>query len=367
MQITAVVLDEVGGPVAVREVELDPPRTGEVLVRMRASGVCHSDQHSIVGDSPVQVPCIHGHEGAGDVVAVGPGVHSVAEGDRVALNWLPSCGDCFYCRRDQHELCGTVTAEIWSGFMPDGTSRLWHEGRPIHNYCGISTWADHMVVDERCCQVVDPRVPYEVAAVIGCAVSTGVGAAVRRGGVGPGDRLAVVGVGGVGLSVIMGARMAGAERIIAIDREPTKEALATELGATDFVLAGENDVDGVLELTEGRGADVVVEAIGNVKLQQRWLDAVRPGGTMVLVGLPPDGTETSFVAADLSRSEKTITGSFYAGADAGQAIDDLCAAYLDGRLPVDRLISMRVPIQAIQDALDAMVAGTVGRAVIIHD
>ncbi len=367
MKITAVTLDAIGGPIHVESLDLGDPLSGEVLVKMGASGVCHSDQHVVTGQHDADLPCVLGHEGAGEVVAVGANVVTVQIGDRVALNWVPSCKACFYCDRQQHHLCPNVIQKIWTGYMADGTSRISRSGQPILHYSGISTWADHMVVPAECCQIVDPEVPYEVAAVVGCAVATGVGAALHRGNIKPGDRVAVVGAGGVGLSAIMGAKMAEADQIIAVDREPAKKQLSMDLGATDFVEADAQAIERVVELTAGRGADVVLEAIGNTRLQEEWLGAVRPGGTMVLVGVPSTSDSTKFISANLIRSEKAIKGSYFAARDPGRAIDDLCTAYLDGRLPVDRLISKRVPIEEVQDAIDAMLSGTEGRAVITFE
>ena len=367
MKITAVVLDRVGGPVSVDTLDLDEPRAGEVLVKMAASGVCHSDQHVVTGRHPGDLPCVLGHEGAGEVVALGPDVTQVQVGDRVALNWIPSCKTCFYCERGQHHLCREIVGPLWAGFLMDGTSRLSRGNQMIHHYSGISTWANHMVVPQACCSVLDAAVPFEVAALIGCAVSTGVGAALHQGNVGPGDRVAVVGAGGVGLSVIMGAAMAGAERIIAVDREPAKRDVALALGATDFVMSDGSAIEEVRALTGGRGADVVFEAIGNPGLQQSWIDGVRPGGVLVLVGIGGTTETTPFNCAELTRGHKSIKGSYFAATDAGQAIEDLCAAYLAGRLPVDRLISKRVRIDDVQQALDAMLSGTEGRTVIVYD
>jgi Zn-dependent alcohol dehydrogenase len=375
MKIRAVVLDAVGGPVRVDTLDLAEPRAGEVLVRMRAAGVCHSDQHVITGRHSADLPCVLGHEGAGEVAAVGPGVETVRAGDRVALNWLPSCNSCFYCSHGQEHLCREVVSRLWPGFMMDGTSRLSRNGETIRHYSGVSTWAEHMVVAQECCVPLHDDVPFEVAALIGCAVATGVGAARHRGNVGRGDRVAVVGAGGVGLSVIMGAALVGAERIIAVDREATKRDLATSLGATDFVEAGSgaeggsigHAVDEVIGLTGGRGADVVFEAIGNPRLQQEWIRGVRPGGTLVLVGIPGHDETTLFNSAELSRLSKTVKGSYYASTDAGRAIDDLCGAYLTGRLPVDRLISQRYRIGDVQHAIDAMLSGSEGRTVITFD
>jgi len=367
MKIQAAVLDRLGGPVRVETIDLDEPRSGEVLVKMGAAGVCHSDYHSIVGDSPADLPCVVGHEGAGEIIAIGPDVDTVRVGDRVALNWLPSCNDCFYCGHDQHHLCREITDTVWSGFMADGTSRLSHDGRELRHYSAVSTWADHMVVDARCCQPIPDEVPYDVAAIICCAVATGVGAALHRGKVGPGDHVAIVGAGGVGLSTIMGAKLAGAETIIAIDRVADKEAMALELGATHFVAGDDSAVARVRALTDGRGADAVFESVGHPALQRTWIEGVRPGGTLVLVGLPSTDTITEFVAADLARQEKTITGSYFAATDAGQAIHDLCTAYVQQRLPLDKLISKRLRLQDINEALDAMLTGAEGRVVITFD
>ncbi len=367
MKTVAVTLNSVGGPVQVETLDLSEPLDGEVLVKMGAAGICHSDQHAITGQHGAELPCVLGHEGAGEVVAVGPNVKKIRVGDRVALNWVPSCGVCFYCIRQQQHLCSDGTERIWSGLLADGTSRISRDGQPILHYCGISTWSEHMVVAEVSCRRIPDAVPYEVAALIGCGVATGVGASVHRGQLSEGDTVVVVGAGGVGLSAVMGANMAGAERIIAVDRAASKKTLSINLGATHFVTADDRAIDEVLILTEGRGADVVIEAIGNTALQESWLRAVRPGGTMVLVGVPSTSDSTSFISADLIRSEKTIKGSYYAAADTGQAIDDLCAAYLQGRLPVDRLISKRVAIQDIQLAIDAMLTGAEGRTVIAFD
>tara|TARA_B110000014_G_scaffold264282_1_gene264615 strand:+ start:4781 stop:5884 length:1104 start_codon:yes stop_codon:yes gene_type:complete len=367
VKINAVTLDVVGGPVQVEEVDLEQPHEGEVLVKMGASGVCHSDQHSITGQHPADLPCVVGHEGAGEVVAVGSGVSSVKVGDHVALNWQPNCGNCFYCDRSEHALCREVTNRVWSGYMADGTSRISRDGKPLLHYSGVSTWADHMVVDQACCEVIPDEVPYEVAAIIGCAVATGVGAAIYRGQVSPDHRVVVVGAGGVGLSAIMGASMAGAKQIIAVDQALEKELMARELGATDFILSSDRDVEKVLEMTEGRGADVVIEAIGVPRIQQIWLDGVRPGGNLVLVGVPSVEDDSTFGSANLIRMQKTITGSYFSATDTGKAIRDLCEVYLEGLLPIDRLISRRVRINEIQEALNWMLTGKEGRIVITFD
>ena len=247
MQVRAVTLDSVGGPVRVEQLDLEEPRHVEVLVKLGASGLCHSDQHAISGHHGAELPCVLGHEGAGEVVSIGPEVRTVEIGDRVALNWIPSCGTCFFCLRNQQHLCSDGSQRIWSGYLLDGTSRISRNGQPIFHYCGISTWSEYMVVAEVNCQRIPDSVPFEVAALIGCGVATGVGAAIQRGEVSKGDVVVVVGAGGVGLSAVMGAQLAGAERIISVDRELAKESLSKELGATDFIYAGEQAIEEVLK------------------------------------------------------------------------------------------------------------------------
>ena len=367
MQVRAVTLDSVGGPVRVEQLDLEEPRHGEVLVKLGASGLCHSDQHAISGHHGAELPCVLGHEGAGEVVSIGPEVRTVEIGDRVALNWIPSCGTCFFCLRNQQHLCSDGSQRIWSGYLLDGTSRISRNGQPILHYCGISTWSEYMVVAEVNCQRIPDSVPFEVAALIGCGVATGVGAAIQRGEVSKGDVVVVVGAGGVGLSAVMGAQLAGAERIISVDRELAKESLSKELGATDFIYAGEQAIEEVLTITQGRGADVVIEAVGVPALQESWLAAVRRGGTFVYVGIPSETDVTKIFTADFIRSEKSIKGSYYAAMDSALAIDQLCAAYLEGRLPVDKLITKRIALENIQVGLDALGAGEQGRVVIANE
>lgn len=367
MRIRAAVLEAISTPVVVDTLDLAPPQAGEVLVRMGAAGVCHSDQHSVTGHSPTPMPCVLGHEGTGEVVEVGPRVETVRPGDRVVLNWRPSCRMCFYCHQGQSHLCPELVTSLWDGYMADGTSRLSRGGEIVYHYSGVSTWAEYTVVPEVCCTVVDAAVPFEVAALIGCGVATGVGAALNRANLSPGSHVVAIGAGGVGLSVIMGAVMAGARKIIAVDRQPTKRELAMALGATEFLVAGDSAVEQVVDITGGRGADVVFEAIGSPRLQETWIDGVRPGGTLVLVGVSGMDETSAFNCAALVRSQRTIKGSYFTASDPDRSIRDLCAAYLDGRLPVDRLISKRVGIEETPLALDAMLTGTEGRVVIVFD
>lgn len=364
MKTRGVVLKNVGEPVSVESLDLTDPRPGEVLVRIGAAGICHSEQNTITGHSPANVPCVLGHEGAGEVVGLGQGVSTVRMGDRVVLNWLPNCGACFYCRSDQHHLCQEVADPLWAETLIEGGTPISLGATPVSRYCGTATWSEHMVVAEQTCVPVSADVPYEVAAVIGCAVATGVGAAVSTGQARSGECVVVVGVGGVGLSAVMGAAASGAGRIIAVDIKPNKRDLAFDLGVTDFLDANDDPVAEVLDMTSGRGADLVIEATGLPHLQQTWISGVRPGGRLVLVGLSgPDGM-AAFHGASLTRLGKSVKGSYFAGMDSARAIADLCDRYLKGSFPVDRLITKRVDIDDVQLALDAMLAGTEGRTVI---
>ena len=363
MEITAAVLYGLGRPLQVRSIDLAPPRAGEVLVKMRSAGVCHSDYHLMTGHSTVPLPVVLGHEGAGEVAALGPGAERLEPGDRVVLNWLPACRRCWFCERGREHLCRDAVAPFWEGTMADGTSRMSGDGTIIM-HSTVSTWAEYTVVPQETCVPIERDVPFEVAALMGCAVATGVGAVRHRAAVEAGSSVAVFGVGGVGLSIVMGARLAGAERIVAIDQSDAKRQLALDLGATEFVVAGDDAPAVVRDLTGGRGADYVFEAIGLPGLQEACLDATRRGGTLVYVGIAPMGSTTPVPAADLARTENTIMGSYFAATDPVRALADLQRHYLDGALPVDRLISGRYELPAINDAIDAMLSGAEGRGVI---
>lgn len=359
-------LDAIGTPVVIDSVDLGGPWSGEVLVRIGAAAVCHSDQHPIDGHSPTVIPCVLGHEGAGEVAGIGSEVEKVQIGDRVVLNWLPGCATCFYCRRGQSHLCPELVASLWY-VHGDGTSRLSRRGETIFHYSAVSTWAEYTVVPEVCCTVIDPTVPSEVAALIGCG-----GGHRGRGSpppCRPRPRLASSGGGrrGRGPERDHGRGHGGDRTDSAVDRQPAKRDLAMMLRVTDFLAAGDSAVEQVLELTGGRGADVVFEAVENPRLQEAWIDGVRPGGTLVLVGMSAITDTSAFNCAALVRSEKTIKGSYFAASDPDRTIKELCTAYLEGRLPVDRLISSGSESRRSKLALDAMLASTEGRVAILFD
>lgn len=361
----AAVFYEQGSPFRVEEVELAEPRAGEVLVRVGAAGVCHSDWHLMTGATNHPLPVVPGHEGAGVVTAVGDGVTRLKPGDHVALNWAPSCGHCFYCLRDRPSLCETTVGPVWAGTMMDGTTRLSRNGRPIYHFSALACFAEYTVVPEACCVPLAKDIPLEIAALIGCAVTTGVGAVLNTAKVQPGSSVVVYGAGGVGLNIIMAAKLAGASRIIAVDSQEAKGDLAKQFGATDVVMAGPDTVAAIKRLTNGRGADTVFEAIGLTAVQEQCLDAVRPGGLVVYVGLSPMGSSTNLPGAIIARQEKTITGSYYGSANTARDFPKYAELYQQGLLDLDRLISKRYTLDQINDAYADMLTGELARGVIV--
>ena len=240
-------------PFRIETVDLEPPRAGEVLVKIAAVGICHSDWHLVTGDTKHPFPVIAGHEGAGVVQAVGQGVANIKVGDHVVLSWAPSCGHCFYCLRDRPNLCETYTAPIWAGTMLDGTTRHSLNGKALYSYCGLAAFATHTVVPHQSCVVIDKEIPLESACLVGCAVATGVGAALFTAHVQPGETCVVFGCGGVGLNIIQGCKLAGASQIIAVDTEPKKIWVAKHFGATSAVMSTDNVPDIARHYTNGRG------------------------------------------------------------------------------------------------------------------
>ena len=368
MRIRAAVLHAPGEPFRIEELALDPPRAGEVLVRLAACGVCHSDWHVATGDTRHPAPVVAGHEGAGVVEAVGDGVGDVRAGDHVVLSWAPNCGSCFYCQRGKPNLCDTYTAPIWAGTMLDGTTRLHRNGgQPVYSYCGTAAFATHTVVPRASCVVVRRDVPLDRACLVGCAVATGVGAAMYTAGVRPGESVVVLGCGGVGLSVLQGAKLCGAGHLIGVDRSPEKLRLAKHFGAQSEILATDGaDVPArVRDLTGGRGADHAFEAVGLPTLQEQAFRCVRPGGTLTLTGLSPMGSTTNFPAAVIARQEITIRGSYYGGVNPQRDFPMLVELYVAGKLDLDAMVSRRYALDEINDAFRDMLQGAAARGVIV--
>jgi S-(hydroxymethyl)glutathione dehydrogenase/alcohol dehydrogenase len=359
------VLRELDEPMTVEDVELAPPGPGEVEVRLAASGVCHSDWNVITGATANPLPAVLGHEGAGVVESVGEGVDTVAEGDHVILSWLPACGRCYYCSRGRQVLCDVAMADMFRGTLPGGTLRLSQNGTPLYHYSYLSAFAERCIVPEGCCVPIREDAPLEVAALVGCAVMTGYGAAVSRARVEAGGSIAIFGAGGVGLSAIMGARLAGAAVIAAVDPFAFRRKTALELGATHALDPGSDDVPTALrDLTGGRGADAAIDSAGAPGVLAHAYATVRRGGTVVAVGLPPEGVSAELPASDLARQEKVITGSFYGSCSPQVDMPRVLDLYMDGLLPLHRLVSRSYPLDGINDAFAAMNAGEVARAVI---
>jgi S-(hydroxymethyl)glutathione dehydrogenase/alcohol dehydrogenase len=365
MKIQAALVTAPQQPIRVETLDLDPPRAGEVLVQIKACGVCHSDYHLLTGATKHPLPVVPGHEGAGIVEAVGNGVTQFQPGDHVVLNWAPACGRCFYCLRGRPNLCGTFVGPIWGGVMLDGTPRLSWNGEAVYHFSALAAFAEYAVVPQETCVVVRSDVLLSVAALVGCAVTTGVGAVLYTAQVQPGDRVAVFGCGGVGLSVMMGAQLAGAQQIIAVDRIPHKLELAKQFGATDVIDASSVDaIEMVRHMTAARGADVTFEAVGLPQLQTDCVEATRPGGKAVLVGLSAMDSTTPLSGAKIVRQEKTVIGSYYGTAHTARDFPLLLELYTAGKLHLERLISRTYRLAEINTAFDAMLNGEVARGVV---
>jgi S-(hydroxymethyl)glutathione dehydrogenase / alcohol dehydrogenase len=365
MKIKAAVFYEPGTPFVVEELDLEEPRDHEVLIKIAAAGVCHSDWHLMTGATQHTLPVVPGHEGAGIVVAIGPGVTRVETGDHVALNWAPNCGECFYCLHEKPSLCDTFIAPIWAGTMLDGSPRLSKNGKPVYHFSALACFAEYAVVPEASCVKLNKDIPLTIAALIGCAVTTGVGAVLNTAKVRAGSSVVVYGAGGVGLSIIMGAKLAGASRIIAVDTHAAKGEFSRSFGATDFLLTGPETILMIKHLTDGRGADFVFEAVGLPAVQEECLAAVRPGGTVILAGLAPMGSGTNFPGAVIARQEKTITGTYYGSANPVRDFPLYADLYRQGMLDLGSLISRTYPLEEINQAYSDMLSGEVARGLIL--
>lgn len=361
----AAILYEPKQPLRVEDVELDGPRDGEVLVRIGAAGVCHSDYHFMNGDRPANLPCVLGHEGAGVVEEVGRGVTAVAPGDHVVLLFRANCGHCEFCSQGRPALCW-MADQLRTGHMLDGTSRLHRNGAEIKHFSGVSCFAERAIVPEQGVVRIGPEIPMEVAALVGCAVMTGVGAVMNTARVMPGAAVLVVGAGGVGLNCVMGSALVGAHPIIVADLVDSKLETAMDFGATHAINAATQDLGReVRQLTKAEGVDFAFEAIGNPKALRQAFDAVRRGGTTVAVGIAPHGAEASFNMGELVAMEKTVRGSYYGSTRPQADMPHLLELYQAGRLPIDRLISRRYPLSEVNEAYRALLAGEVARSVLI--
>jgi S-(hydroxymethyl)glutathione dehydrogenase/alcohol dehydrogenase len=367
MRMQAAVFWEPGTSIDVREVELAPPREGEVLVRIAACGVCASDLHVVDGDIPEPLPLVLGHEASGVVVDTGPGVDRPAVGDHVVLALVPSCGDCASCRGGRRNFCELGAAMAATGTLADGTSRLSTEGTELRHFNSVSSFAEYAVVPHSVAVPIRHDIPLDVAALVGCAVLTGYGGVVRTAGVEEGASVAVWGCGGVGQNAVQAARLAGAGPIVAVDTRPECLALAESFGATHAVhaVATADPAAAVRELTGG-GAEYVFEAIGREEtIRQAW-DALRPGGTAVVLGLPPKGSTVTIDTWGFI-NEKTLKGSFLGSARIDEDVPRIVDLYAEGELHLDELVSRRIPLAELPEAFDRLRAGDGLRQVVVFD
>jgi S-(hydroxymethyl)glutathione dehydrogenase / alcohol dehydrogenase len=367
MRMRASVLFGEGEACRVEEVELLPPRRGEVLVRMAAAGICHSDLHVIDGIIKKPFPVILGHEGAGIVQEVGEGVTLVKPGDRVILSWTPDCGRCPFCHAGRPNLCDN-RAPYAAGTMADGSVRVMLDGQPVYNYAGVSSYGEYTVVPEHGAIPITLDVPLSVMALVGCAVTTGVCAVINTAQVEPGSTVAVYGCGGVGLNAIQGAALVNASPIIAIDVMPSKLEMAAQFGATHLVNAREVDpVQAVMRLTDNRGADYAIEAIGNPAVMNQAFRCLKKHGTAVAIGIGAPDAEIPIPAQWLVYGERRLVGSFYGSARPRVDFERMLRLYQAGKLKLDELITRRIGLDGVNEAFAAMRAGEVARSVIVFE
>jgi Zn-dependent alcohol dehydrogenase len=351
---------------AIEPLDLAPPRPREVCVRIMATGLCHSDLHVIDGDMAVPLPAVLGHEGAGIVERVGEGVTRVRPGDHVALSWAPECGVCRHCVAGRPNLCTASAPRVLDGTLLDGTCRLADaDGCAIYHYSFLSTFAEHAVVPEASCIPIDRDVPFAPASLVGCAVMTGIGAVLNTAKVRAGSTVAVLGLGGVGLNVVQGAALSGAARIIGIDANPAKATAGRAFGMTDYLEPAAGPLEGqVRALLGGERVDYAFEAVGHPSTMAAAYDITERGGTVVYIGIAPDGARLELPATRLPREEKIVTGSFYGGARPLIDFPAILRLYRQGRVKLDELVTERLPLSAINEGFDRLRRGDALRIVV---
>ncbi len=364
-RIKAAVIHQVNTPLKIETVDLEPPRTGEVQVKIAATGICHSDLHNIKGHREPAFPAILGHEGTGFVEAVGDGVTSLKAGDRVILSFRPNCGRCHYCVSGVPVLCDGHKGS--RKVMCDGTSRVSLGGKPLYVSTRLGTFAEKIVCPEEQAIPITGDVPHEVAALIGCCVTTGVCAVTNAAQVPPGSSVVVIGCGGVGLNAIQGARLAGASQIIAIDILDNKLEYAREFGATHTINSERADAEKEVRRITGGGADYAVEAIGLAATVEQAVECIRPGGKAVIVGMAPEGDLARIDAYKLVAQQKTLMGTGYGNARQRIDIPRMVDHYLSKRLDLDRLVSRRYRLEEINEGFSALQRGEVKRGVIVFN
>jgi S-(hydroxymethyl)glutathione dehydrogenase/alcohol dehydrogenase len=367
MKTRAAVAWEAGKPLSIEEVDLEGPKQGEVLVRLVATGVCHTDAFTLSGEDPEGAfPAILGHEGGGVVEEIGPGVTSVAVGDHVIPLYTPECGECKFCTSGKTNLCQKIRVTQGQGVMPDGTSRFSQNGKKILHFMGTSTFSEHTVLPEISVARVNKEAPLEKVCLLGCGITTGIGAVLYTAKVEPGSTVAVFGLGGVGLSCIQGAVMAKAERIIAVDINPDKEAMARSLGATDFVNPKDYDApiqEVIVELTDG-GVDYSFEAVGNTKLMRAALECCHKGwGESTIIGVAGSGQEICTRPFQLVTG-RVWRGSAFGGVKGRSQLPGMVDQYMQGGIKVDEMITHTMGLEDINEAFDLMHDGKSIRSVV---
>jgi S-(hydroxymethyl)glutathione dehydrogenase/alcohol dehydrogenase len=363
----AAVLHAYEQPLAIEEISVEAPHAGEVLIRLAASGVCRSDLHVQHGRSPVaRLPMVLGHEGAGVVIEVGSGVAGLAVGDPVVIALYGPCGDCGDCRAGRLERCASETRRNnMFGLMPDGSTRLSLAGRPVHPMVGAGTLAEYSLVRDAQAVAIPPDLPLDLACLIGCGVTTGVGAVLNVARVAAGASVAVIGCGGVGLCVVQAARIAGAARIVAVDTQASKLDLASDLGATHLapIEPGESAAEAIRAHISG-GVDYAFEVVGSPTLVREALLATRPGGMAVMIGAPPEGAELTLDARQIF-SDRTLVGTLGGGNVPMRDIPRIVELWRSGRLQLDKLVSQRLPLERVNEAFAALEQGRLARSVVL--
>ncbi|MGO9659127.1 MAG: zinc-binding dehydrogenase [Acidimicrobiales bacterium] len=367
----AAVLRAPGSPVRVEDVDLAPPRPGELLVRVEAAGVCHTELHYMSGDIPCPLPIVLGHEGTGVVEETGAGVEDMAPGQRVAFTWRPRCGQCDYCVSGRPVMCVYGRLQARSGGLMDGTSRLHRGDEEVHHFLGVSCFAEYAVVSRRAVVPLPADIPAAIAAVAGCAVVTGVGAVVNvaaaHGSI-AGRPMLVLGAGGVGLSAVMGAHLVGAAPVVVVDVARDKLDLAQRLGATDVVDAsqvGPDEVVGAVQALTSGGAETAIDAVGSPATMAQAFAALRPGGTVIAVGLSSTSAAVAVPINELVQQQKHLVGSLYGSANPSLDLPRLLSLYRRGRLPLDQLLGATYPLDEVAKAYEELRAGAVGRAIVV--
>jgi len=366
MDVRAAVAFAAGEPLTIETVQLEGPKAGEVLVEIKATGICHTDAYTLSGNDPEGLfPAIMGHEGAGIVVDVGPGVTSVKKGDHVIPLYTPECRQCKFCTSGKTNLCQAIRETQGKGVMPDGTSRFSFNRKPLYHYMGTSTFSNFTVLPEIAVAKIREDAPFDKVCYIGCGVTTGIGAVINTAKVEPGANVAVFGLGGIGLNVIQGARLVGANRIIGVDTNPAKKPLAEKFGMTDFVNPKEVDnlVATIVSMTGG-GVDYSFECIGNVDVMRQALECCHKGwGESIIIGVAGSGKEIS------TRPFQLVTGRVWRGTAFGGAkgrtdVPKIVDWYMDGKINIDDLITHVLPLDRINEGFDLMHAGKSIRAVV---